>query len=281
MLIANKTINKTGDTYTIHLDTLGIINGCVDLLTQELGYPEMAYNNTYGIKAINETLYQQAVDNFNRPDTGCRDLIIGCRSLADEGDPLATGNNDTVNQACIAASVYCSNNVESQYINASGRNYYDIAAFDPDPFPPSYYLGYLSQHWVQAALGVPINYTQSTNGVYYAFQNTGDYARTDIRGGQLNDIAYLLDNGIKVALIYGDRDYACNCKFCQSLVPFQQLTLPLRDRWRSSLPRSKLHPNPRLSFCRLRRYSRKRKLHRRPSSPTRQFLLFPCLRSRP
>jgi hypothetical protein len=210
MRIANGSINATGDTYIIHLDTLGIVNGCVDLLTQELAYPTFAYNNTYGIQAINQSLYQQAVDNFNRPDTGCRDLIINCRNIAAVGDPDATGNNDTVNQACIAASVYCSNEVESQYINSSGRNYYDIAAFDPDPFPPSYYLGFLAQHWVQAALGVPINYTQSTNGVYYAFQSTGDYARTDIRGGQLTDLAYLLDNGVKVAFMYGDRDYACN-----------------------------------------------------------------------
>lgn len=210
MRIANGSINATGGTYVIHLDTLGIVNGCVDLLTQELAYPTFAYNNTYGIKAINESRYQQAVDNFNRPDAGCRDLIVNCRNMAAVGDPDATGDNNTVNQACIAATIYCQNEFESQYINSSGRNYYDIAAFDPDPFPPSYYLGFLAQHWVQAALGVPIDYTQSTNGVYNAFQSTGDYARTDIRGGQLADLAYLLDNGVKVAFIYGDRDYACN-----------------------------------------------------------------------
>jgi carboxypeptidase C (cathepsin A) len=27
--------------------------------------------------------------------------------------------------------------------------------------------------------------------------------------GYLEDIAYILDSGIKVALVYGDRDYAC------------------------------------------------------------------------
>ncbi|KAI4140362.1 MAG: hypothetical protein L6R39_005830, partial [Caloplaca ligustica] len=208
--IANKTITEEGEEYIIHLDTLGIVNGCIDLLIQEPFYPEFAYNNTYGIQAINETLYQQALDNFNRPDTGCKALILECHRLANEGDPNATGNNATVNQACMAANVYCSNEVESQYINESGRNYYDIASIDPTPFPPNYYLGYLSQHYVQAALGVPINYTQSTNGVYEAFQSVGDYARTDIRGGQVQDLAYLLDNGVKVALMYGDRDYACN-----------------------------------------------------------------------
>ncbi|KAI4186650.1 MAG: hypothetical protein LQ346_005636, partial [Caloplaca aetnensis] len=195
MRIANNTINENGEEYIIHLDTLGIVNGCIDLLIQEPYYPEFAYNNTYDIQAINKTLYQQALDNFNRPETGCRALILECQRLATEGDPDATGNNYTVNQACSAANVYCGNEVESQYINESGRNYYDIASIDPTPFPPNYYLGYLSQHYVQGALGVPINYTQSTNGVYEAFNSIGDYARTDIRGGQIQDLAYLLDNG--------------------------------------------------------------------------------------
>ena len=31
-----------------------------------------------------------------------------------------------------------------------------------------------------------------------------------VRGGQVADIAYLLDSGVRVALVYGDRDYICN-----------------------------------------------------------------------
>lgn len=169
----------------------------------------MAYNNTYGIQAINQTSYQGAVDAFNKPG-GCRDRIIKCNDLATAGDPNFIGNNATVNLACQDADAYCSNNVEGPYITESGRNYYDITAIDPDPFPPPYFLGFLSQHWVQAALGVPVNYTESVNSVYYAFSAVGDYPRRDIRGGYLADLAYLLDAGVKVALMYGDRDYACN-----------------------------------------------------------------------
>lgn len=39
-----------------------------------------------------------------------------------------------------------------------------------------------------------------------AFRGIGDYPRP----GWLEDLAYLLERGIKVALVYGDRDYACN-----------------------------------------------------------------------
>ncbi|KAL8918927.1 MAG: hypothetical protein Q9172_005195 [Xanthocarpia lactea] len=208
--IANESISDQGEEFIIHLDTLGIVNGCIDLLIQEPSYPEFAFNNTYGIQAIDQTLYQQALENFHRPETGCKALILECQARANEGDANGTGNNDTVNQACRAASLHCGKEVEAQYNQESGRSYYDIAAIDTTPFPRNYYLGYLAQNYVQSALGVPINYTQSTNGVFKAFNSIGDYARTDIRGGQIQDLAYLLDNGVKVALMYGDRDYACN-----------------------------------------------------------------------
>lgn len=206
--IKNGTLTEAGESHYIHLDTLGIINGCVDLLVQEPSYPKMAYNNTYGIETINKTVYDQAMHNWSRPG-GCKDQIKHCRALAAEGDPMMYGNNQTVNKACQKADRLCNNNVEGVYLEYADRGYYDIAHKNPDPFPPPYFLGYLNQHWVQGALGVPINYTESVYSVYAGFSSTGDYPRTDVRG-YLNDLSYLLDSGIKVALVYGDRDYACN-----------------------------------------------------------------------
>ena len=223
--IANGTWSDVGETYDIHLDTLGIINGCIDTLVQEPSYPEMAFNNTYGIKAINRTVYDQSIAAFTAPG-GVRELIEICRALAAEGDPENQGSNATVNDACSAANDATSD-MEGPYIEYSGRNYYDISAIDPDPFPPNYYIGYLNQPHVQAALGVPVNYTNPGgmllsplttcngcsnadtsigNAAYYGFQNTGDYPR----GGYLEDLSALIDDGIKVALVFGDRDYACN-----------------------------------------------------------------------
>ena len=203
--IANGTWTDAGETYDVHLDTLGIMNGCIDVLVQEPSYPEMAYNNTYGIEAINRTVYDAAMNSFAKPG-GVRYLIEMCRALAAEGDPENRGNNATVNEACSFAND-ATWYVEGPYVANSGRNYYDIAAVDPDPFPPNYYIGYLNQPHVQAALGVPVNYTNpGGNAAHYAFQDTGDYPR----GGYLQDLSYLIDNGIKVAMVYGDRDYACN-----------------------------------------------------------------------
>jgi carboxypeptidase D len=206
--IKNRTLTAAGESHYIHLDTLGIINGCVDLLIQEPSYPLFAYNNTYGLETINKTAYTQAMHAWSRPG-GCKDQIKHCRVLAAEGDPKMHGNNETVNKVCKKAGDFCSNNVEGPYVNYADRGYYDITHKNPDPFPPNYFLGFLNQHWVQAALGVPINFTESIDSVYQGFQSTGDYARADVHG-YLDDIAYVLDAGIKVALVYGDRDYACD-----------------------------------------------------------------------
>jgi carboxypeptidase D len=48
-----------------------------------------------------------------------------------------------------------------------------------------------------------------------AFLSTGDF----VLGKNLAALGNLLDQGIKVALVYGDRDYQCNCEFPLLLVP--------------------------------------------------------------
>lgn len=70
----------------------------------------------------------------------------------------------------------------------------------------------VSQH-VQSALGVPLNFTMLSPTVNVAFRSMGDYPRP----GWLEYLSYLLDRGIKVTLITGDRDFAC--EFSPSLFP--------------------------------------------------------------
>lgn len=56
------------------------------------------------------------------------------------------------------------------------------------------------------AIGVNINYTQSNNDVYYAFQQTGDFVWPNF----LEDLEEILKLPMRVSLIYGDADYICN-----------------------------------------------------------------------
>lgn len=133
-------------------------------------------------------------------------MIVACREISVISDPENTGVNETVNNVCAEAENFCYEFVRGPYLDVSGRNYYDMTAFDPDPVPENFYVGFLNQPHVQAAMGVPLNWTQSSSAVSTAFRSIGDY----VRPGWIEDLAYLLERGIKVTLAYGDRDYACN-----------------------------------------------------------------------
>ncbi|KAK3202465.1 hypothetical protein GRF29_161g1284583 [Pseudopithomyces chartarum] len=202
--IENGTFTEVGETHILHLDTLFIINGCVDRLVQWPGYPLMAWNNTYGLQAYNDSRYEGVLDALYRED-GCLAQIEECRNLSLAYDPTNQGYNSSVNAVCKAAETFCSEEIRDPYFD-SDVNYYDISAPAAASFPPPWYAGFLNQPWVQEELGVPLNWTQSNSAVSRAFRAIGDYPRP----GWKEDLAYLLEEGIKVTLVYGDRDYACN-----------------------------------------------------------------------
>ena len=203
LMLKNGSI--TGNkTLEIRLQTLGIIQGCVDDLVQGSYYPIFANNNTYGIKALSLVDQQTAAGSYLSVG-GCQQLIQACRTALKASDPQSNGDVGIVSQACSDAQNACQRSVVGPYVT-SGRNPYDITQKVDDPFPPSTYLDYLNGADVQSAIGVAINYTQSNDAVAQAFKSTGDMER----GDSVAQLAYVLSLGVRVALIYGDRDYLCN-----------------------------------------------------------------------
>ena len=192
------------NTLEIRLASLGIMQGCVDDVVQGRYYPIFANNNTYGIQAIS-LVDQQTAANSYLSANGCQQLIQQCRAAVNAMDPQSNGDITVVNQICQTAQQNCNQHVIGPYQN-SGRDVYDITQKMPNPFPPSTYLEYLNTAEVQAAVGAVVNFTETNPSVSNAFQQTGDYER----GDQINQMAYLLSLGVRVALIYGDRDYICN-----------------------------------------------------------------------
>ncbi|GKT95329.1 carboxypeptidase S1 [Colletotrichum tofieldiae] len=190
--IRNGTWEGTeGEKYILNLDTLLIVNGCIDRQVQWPSYPEMAFNNTYGIETVNATVYQGMVDAYHR-EGGCRDQIDACREVSAVYDPENIGINATVNRVCEAAESYCTRYVRDPYLDISGRDYYDVTQVDPTLFPPPFTAGFLNQPQLERILiRIP-------------------WHRRLPPPGWIEDIAYLLHNGIKVSLLYGDRDFACN-----------------------------------------------------------------------
>lgn len=191
-------------TIDIHLASLGIINGCVDDLVQAPYYPVMAVKNPYGLVAINSIRAQAANASFYVTG-GCQDLIQQCRSAVETNDTANSGSVQVVNDICSEAYEFCTKNVMLPYSDA-GRSVYDIAALLPDSFPPSRYLAYLNSDDFQNAIGASTNYTETSYTVATAFASTGDYERESL----VPKLASLLKAGVRVGLIYGDRDYICN-----------------------------------------------------------------------
>ena len=191
-------------TLELRLTSLGILQGCVDDRIQGRFYPIFANNNTYGIRALSLADQQASADSF-LSSNGCQQLIQSCRSAVASMDPANEGDEATVNQICQTAQVSCNNNLLGPF-HKSGRDMYDMAQKTPNSFPPSTYLEYLNLADVQDAIGVDVNYTETNTAVANAFVQTGDYER----GNQISQMGYLLSLGVRVALIYGDRDYICN-----------------------------------------------------------------------
>jgi carboxypeptidase C (cathepsin A) len=100
----------------------------------------------------------------------------------------------------------CRDNVEGPYYEYGQRGVYDIRHPIDDPTPPEYFADYLNLPAVQQALGVDLNYTESNDEIYYAFQNTGDFIYNEF----VSDLGHIIDSGVRVVLYYGDADYICN-----------------------------------------------------------------------
>ncbi|CVK90858.1 related to carboxypeptidase [Fusarium mangiferae] len=190
-------------TIDVHLSSLGIVNGCVDMEIQVPYYPTFASDNTYGYKALSDSDAKFNLDKFSA-EGGCRDLLQKCATDASVSDPEGEGNEESINQICFEAQSSC-NDIQNAY-SSSGRGWYDLAAPLADPFPPMTFLEYLNQDTVRQAIGSPINFTMTNINVNLEFQSTGDQAR----GGNIARLASLLNSGVRIALIYGDRDYICN-----------------------------------------------------------------------
>lgn len=100
---ALKKANDSASAIPLSLETLGIINGCIDAETQIPFYPQFAHNNTYGIEVINASALVAAEAAW----PACQANITAChKAYLAAGSPKA-GNNQTVNKICNQAYGVC------------------------------------------------------------------------------------------------------------------------------------------------------------------------------
>ena len=136
-----KLKNGTMKGYPLNMKTLGIGNGIINEALQAEWYPEFAVNNTYGIKAYNDTVYSYAKFATHMLN-GCLYQINNC--ILGAGSPLKGGvvkvgqgqaitgvatSQPNIDTLCSEAADMCRDNVESPYYYYSGRGVYDVSFF--------------------------------------------------------------------------------------------------------------------------------------------------------
>ncbi|KAF7298398.1 Carboxypeptidase [Mycena kentingensis (nom. inval.)] len=204
--IRTQNANISAPAIPIHIETVGLVNACVDHITQTPTYPEFARNNTYGLETITDAQLQTARDAM--PE--CLKLSAECRELGEQLDPEGWGGVKEVNDACAKAYQFCfGTDKELSPIHpfyATGRDPFDFTQTRPNSFPPKYAGGFLNDASTQRALGVPLNFTGLSAAAAQSFLLTGDF----VRGHGLATLGSLLADGTRVVLMYGDSDYQCN-----------------------------------------------------------------------
>ncbi|KAK4451884.1 putative carboxypeptidase [Podospora aff. communis PSN243] len=188
----------------MRINSVGVINGIFDILVQAPSYPVFAVNNTYNIKTIPDEAAAAASQAMTMPG-GCADQAAACRQLQETYDPQNTGANSTVNNVCFGAFQFCWGNVYYVYEAISGRSAFDIKQQLPDPIPSPIGKDFLNKQWVRQPLGAQLPYADTNDTVNTAFLLTGDFLRS-----YTPELNLLLTSNVKVALIYGDRDYRAN-----------------------------------------------------------------------
>lgn len=78
----------------------------VDIAVQQPMFPEFAFNNTYGIKAIDGGTYRGVKSRYNL-ETGCGSRLPPCVKLAADTDPENLGPVSGSGNVCNHAGTTC------------------------------------------------------------------------------------------------------------------------------------------------------------------------------
>lgn len=198
-IVQQNKLNNTG-AIQIPLKSVTIEDGFFDTRVQFAAYFNYTVTpgNPYDLAPYNDTAEAQLFNNVWGPN-GCQQQQAACNA-----DPPPAN----INEVCSAADDFCVTNVEQFFDINAQRSEDDIRQLLPSPFPPMFYVSYLNQASVQAAIGASTNFTPASVQVGTAFAGTGDDSRT---GKLITDsTSRLLSEGVTVAFFTGDADYDSN-----------------------------------------------------------------------
>lgn len=180
--------NQDKEGLMVNLKGVGVGNGLTDPVIQYQYYPEMAMNNTYGIKTVSEEAYDKMVEH-----------VPTCIKLAKLCQQNVT--------FCVPADDYC-NLMETTPYSKTGLNPYDIRkpcegdlCYDFDNIDI-----FLNLDTTREALGVSekVKTWESCNTLV----NIG-FASDWMRNYQ-QVLVPMIEDGIRVLIYAGDVDFICN-----------------------------------------------------------------------
>lgn len=183
------------NTIPLALAGLAIGNGLTDPEKQYPSYPEMVFNNSHGIKVVDEATYE----TMKAVVPQCTKLIHSCN-----------GGDGFINQfACQSAFLICNAGLTSPY-QTTGLNPYDIRKQCESPplcYDFSHVTKWLNSEKVKKALNIDKKHSHSWTACNYGINMK---FHVDWMKSFAADVAELLNAGYPALIYAGDVDFICN-----------------------------------------------------------------------
>ncbi|KAH8826233.1 serine carboxypeptidase [Flagelloscypha sp. PMI_526] len=184
----------------LNLQVLGIGDGLVDPLNQYYGYVDYAKNNPYK-QLVNDSVIETGNTSWSQAG-GCRDQIQNCYDTGDAS-------------VCSNATSYCNRNILTPLAGNWDPNY--VLAANPDPYPPSI------TNWINSVrtqIGAEVTWASNNVTVYINMVNAGDWM-----SNSADELAAVINAGIKTLIYCGDADYIMNCAGIENFVSLLNITV--------------------------------------------------------
>ncbi|KAJ7025419.1 alpha/beta-hydrolase [Mycena alexandri] len=177
----------------IVVSALMINNGWYDPLIQNLAYLTFA-TDAPGYGQLQSTAVLQKMNTTYFEAGGCLEQEQACYDA---------GDSDASNAICMKADNFC---IDNLFIPAVGSlDADDLRQNSSALFPPEFYLKYLANPSVKAAIGAESTYAECAGAPDRLFGTTGDDART-----WLPQLGALANSTLKILIWAGDADINCN-----------------------------------------------------------------------
>jgi len=194
--VGNQALAQKSSSNLLHLNLsgLGVGNGLTNPQEQYKWYPEMAYNNPYGIHAVNKLVYEAMTNAVPK----CTSIIESCNK----------GDNRMNDFYCQSAFLTCNDALTVPY-QLSGLNPYDIRK-KCDVKPLCYDFSNVEKFLRLQSTRDALHVKDDSSAWQSCNMGVNGKFHVDWMKDMSPLVADLLEGGIPVLIYAGDVDFICN-----------------------------------------------------------------------